>query len=91
MPPHDSSFPSAPWTALVAAVLSSVVWLGAARAEGPPPVAAPGDLVTDYQGILVADPYRGLEDIEAPGNRAWVAAQANATRQALDRLPGLAS
>ena len=37
-----------------------------AMAAEPPAKAAAGTLVTDYQGIQVADPYRALEDLQAP-------------------------
>lgn len=53
-----------------------------------PPVAPPSALVTDYQGVHVADPYRALEDLKSPETQAWAAAQAAYTRRQLDRLPG---
>lgn len=61
------------------------------RAAEKPPAAVPGDLVTDYHGIRVADPYRSLEAVDAPQTRDWATAQAAWTRSQLDRLPGLAS
>lgn len=61
-----------------------------ATPDGLPPKAMPSDLVTDYHGIKVADPYRALEDVQAPATRAWYEAQHAFTRQRLDALPGLA-
>ena len=34
-----------------------------------------GDQVDDYHGTRVADPYRWLEDVDAPDTRAWIDAQ----------------
>ena len=61
-----------------------------AIAAEPPAKAAAGDLVTDYQGIRIADPYRALEDVSAPSTKTWATAQSTWTREQLDRLPGLA-
>jgi prolyl oligopeptidase len=41
------------------------------------------DQVDDYHGTLVADPYRPLEDSDAPSSRAWIAAQNALTEQVL--------
>lgn len=41
-------------------------------------------VVEDYHGTPVVDPYRWLEDIEAPETRAWVAAENALTRAWLD-------
>ncbi|MEA2718718.1 MAG: prolyl oligopeptidase [Candidatus Eremiobacteraeota bacterium] len=74
--------------ALVAAVL-----LGAA-----PAVAAPGgsllypeppraNVVDTYWGTPVPDPYRPLENADAPQTRSWLQAEAVVTRRYLDALP----
>jgi prolyl oligopeptidase len=39
------------------------------------PPAHRDDTLTDYHGTLVADPYRWLEDQDAPETRRWVAGQ----------------
>lgn len=74
---------------MVSVLAPLVAWAG----ESPPvaaPVAAPGDLSTDYHGVPVADPYRALEDLQSPATQAWAEGQAAYTRRTLDRLPGRA-
>jgi prolyl oligopeptidase len=46
-----------------------------------------GDQVDDYHGELVADPYRWLEDTNAPETRAWTAAENELTEAWLARVP----
>ena len=51
------------------------------------PVAPRGNTVDDYSGVPVADPYRALEDLDAPATRAWVSAEAQLTQAYLDAIP----
>jgi len=51
------------------------------------PVAPTADQVDDFHGTLVADPYRPLEDTDAPASRAWIAAQNELTERVLGGLP----
>jgi prolyl oligopeptidase len=51
--------------------------------SSPPPAypAAPtADVVDDYHGTPVADPYRWLEDPDAPATRDWIGAQNRLTQ-----------
>jgi prolyl oligopeptidase len=48
------------------------------------PVTRKGDVVDDYQGVKVTDPYRWLEDLNAPETKAWIEAENAATYAYLD-------
>ena len=43
--------------------------------------------VDDYHGRKVADPYRQLEDPDAPATRAWVEAENQVTFRFLESIP----
>jgi prolyl oligopeptidase len=78
------------WPARVPALLLGAVAAACASlpASSPRYPASPrGEVVDDYFGTPVADPYRWLEDADAPRTRDWVAAQNALARPWLDRLP----
>ncbi len=52
------------------------------------PPAPRGEVVDDYHGVKVADPYRWLEQLDAADTRAWVAAEAKLTDSYLKKIPG---
>ncbi|HEV3277512.1 MAG TPA: prolyl oligopeptidase family serine peptidase [Terriglobia bacterium] len=54
----------------------------------PPPPTRRDDVLDDYHGVKVPDPYRWLEDQNSPETRAWVKVQDDHTRSTLDSLPG---
>ncbi|HEY3861864.1 MAG TPA: prolyl oligopeptidase family serine peptidase [Verrucomicrobiae bacterium] len=60
--------------------------MAAPSLEYPP--ARRGDVVDDYHGVKVADPYRWLEDLDSPETAAWVTAEAKVTDAYLDKIPG---
>ncbi len=51
------------------------------------PPAPRGNVVDDYHGTAVADPYRWLEDLDSPATRGWVEAQAKLTQGYLSATP----
>jgi prolyl oligopeptidase len=50
----------------------------------PPPTS---DQVDDYHGVSIADPYRPLEDAQAPATQAWIAAENALTARILGASP----
>jgi prolyl oligopeptidase len=53
-----------------------------------PPPTATQDIVDVVHGVSVQDPYRWLEDQDAPETRAWIDAQNAYTDTLLTQLPG---
>jgi prolyl oligopeptidase len=53
----------------------------------PYPPAPKADVVDDYHGTKVADPYRPLEDPDSPASRKWIEAENRVTAQFLDGIP----
>ncbi len=51
------------------------------------PAAPKGDVVDDYHGTKVADPYRWLENPDSPESRHWIDAENKLTFQFLDAIP----
>jgi prolyl oligopeptidase len=79
---------------LTLAALQSAL-LGNAVADAAPasielryPSAARGEQTDGYHGTVVADPYRWMEDVDAPATRAWVEAEAKLTNDYLAAIPG---
>ncbi|MGH7823687.1 MAG: prolyl oligopeptidase family serine peptidase [Candidatus Binatia bacterium] len=55
------------------------------------PPSKTADVVDDYHGTQVADPYRWLEDLNSADTKAWVDAQNAVTHKYLESLPLRAS
>lgn len=70
---------------------SLAVWLLPPAGMGAPlayPPAERGPVVEVHFGVRVADPYRWMEDLDAPATRNWVAAEKALTDAYLQKLPG---
>jgi prolyl oligopeptidase len=52
-----------------------------------PPETKMGDVVDEYHGTKIADPYRWLEDPDAPETRTWVEAQNKVSFGYLEKIP----
>jgi len=55
------------------------------------PAARKSDVVDDYHGTRVADPYRWLEDPDSRESRAWIEAQNRLTAAYLAEIPARAT
>ena len=53
----------------------------------PYPTTKKAEVVEDYFGTMVADPYRWMEELDSADVAGWVAAQNRATGDYLDLLP----
>jgi prolyl oligopeptidase len=59
----------------------------AAQVPEPPPTRV-GSVVDTLHGVVIPDPYRWLEDQDAPETRAWIDAQNAYTDSLLGKVPG---
>lgn len=59
----------------------------AADTRGAYPAALRGSVTDDYFGATVAQPYRWLENVNAPETTAWMRAESAVTRAYLDAIP----
>jgi prolyl oligopeptidase len=78
---------------LSCALVLSAAWASSLPAQAKPgatltyPVAKTVDHVDDYFGTKVADPYRWMEDLNAPDLAEWVKAENAVTEHYLSQLP----
>jgi prolyl oligopeptidase len=73
--------------ASLGALLLAAAALPAAPVDGPPETRK-DDAKDVVQGVEIADPYRWLEDQNAPETRAWIDAENAYTKQVLGNAPG---
>ncbi len=80
-------FPIASFRTIVTSIVLAATT--AFAADLPKPPAAPSEPVTDVlHGTRVPDPYRNLEQVNAPATRAWLNAQADHAAQVLGHIQG---
>ncbi|MGA2499713.1 MAG: prolyl oligopeptidase family serine peptidase [Tepidisphaeraceae bacterium] len=60
----------------------------AVLAADAPPVAPVREVIDDYHGTKIADPYRYLENLADPEVRAWIKGQAEYAQRVLGAIPG---
>ena len=71
----------------IAALLLAASPVLAAAAKLAYPDAPRGAVSDTYFGTAVADPYRWMEDVDAPQTTSWVKAEGDLTRSYLDAIP----
>jgi prolyl oligopeptidase len=83
---------SAPWNLPRGAMAWLAAGVLAATAQADVgmkyPAAPRGDVVDDYHGTAVADPYRWMEELDSPATRAWVSAEGKLTDDYLAGISG---
>src|SRR2546421_1908775 len=72
---------------LLTGLASSAALTPAATKSVQYPPAPKGDVVDEYHGTKVPDPYRWLEDPDAPATRAWIEAENRLTEAYLAQIP----
>src|SRR4051812_4042196 len=75
---------------IIPAMLIAAAALPAQTTANPPltyPTATRGTQVDNYHGTSIADPYRWLEDVDAPATKAWVEAENRLTDSFLTTIP----
>ena len=68
-------------------IAASATAQAASSAQLSYPAAPKGTQVDVYHGVTIADPYRSLEDVDAPATTAWVAAENRLTDSFLAAIP----
>ena len=75
--------------------IAALLLLPSTKAQGSdaskcPPVTKTDNVVDNYFGTKIADPYRWLEDQNSPETRAWIKSEDACTDAALNKIPGRA-
>jgi prolyl oligopeptidase len=83
----DALLPLSLALVLGAAHLAGAAEKAAPRAKAAYPAAPTSNQVDDYHGKKIADPYRPLENPDAPETRAWIDAENRLTNAWLEGVP----
>src|SRR5205809_1115265 len=84
---------STPLTPAAPLVLGLLLLCGGAalsetrKVATPYPKAPVSDVVEEYHGVKVPDPYRKLEDPDAPETRDWIESENELTQAYLEKIP----
>jgi len=84
MRPHNGFLN--PGVLLTGMLLGGAAPAGSSQTISYPP-ARKSDVVDDYHGTRVPDPYRWLEDSDSPETRAWIEAENQITASYLAQIP----
>ena len=76
-----------PWIRLLLAGVLALATAPAAAQRLEYPVSKKGDVVDDYHGTAIADPFRWMEELGSSDTKAWIAAQNRLTSSYLEKLP----
>ena len=74
-------------TAIAVLILAAVACQERPQPNMTYPATAKGDVVDDYFGTKVPDPYRWMEDLDSPAVADWVAVQNRVAFDYLEKLP----
>src|SRR5437868_1314180 len=78
-------------TPITSTLTSILLVAGTLSAQASPPLSYPaaarGTQIDAYHGTSIADPYRWLEDVDAPATKDWVAAENRLTDSFLASIP----
>lgn len=72
----------------ITALCATVFLMSSTKTMAAPPSAPVGNVVDNYHGTTIADPYRYMEHFKDPAVQAWVHGQADYAEQTLHSLPG---
>lgn len=73
---------------LAGIALFSCLFIGCQQVSQKPPIARIENVVDEYYGVKVNDPYRYMEDLDNPEVKSWIKGQADYAAGVLSKIPG---